>query len=165
VDPANLLPSDVPLWAFVVGVPVLWCGTSFSLSAISGWFRLGQMYKTDLPRSAGAWGTASGWIGMVAYVGCLVVSVDKTGIRLAVWLPLRLCHPPLLLPWRALRIEPPTTRLWGTKLTLTAAGVDTEIKLCGKNMVDGIWGATRTWAPELWTPPARVKPTTQSRRT
>jgi hypothetical protein len=121
------------------------------------------MYKTSLPRSLGAWSMASGWVGMVVYVGCLVVGVDKTGIRISVLFPLRVCHPPLLLPWRALRIEPPSTTFLSTKLVLTAAGVDAEIKLYGRKLVDGIWGATRTWAPELWTPD-RAKPT-RSRRT
>lgn len=37
------------------------------------------------------------------YSNCVTVGVSERGISLALWLPMRLFHPPLLIPWRSVR--------------------------------------------------------------
>lgn len=37
------------------------------------------------------------------YRGCVTIGVSDRGISLAMWAPMRLFHPGLLIPWRAVR--------------------------------------------------------------
>ena len=44
----------------------------------------------------------SGRLGWVNYNSCLTIHSGPEGIRLAVWAPFRLGHPPLFIPWSAM---------------------------------------------------------------
>jgi hypothetical protein len=46
--------------------------------------------------------TAGGFIGVATYESCVNVGVSARGISLALWAPLRLFHPGLLVPWDAI---------------------------------------------------------------
>jgi hypothetical protein len=46
------------------------------------------------------------------YRNCVTIGVSERGISLALWLPMRLFHPPLLIPWRSVRSCEPKTHGW-----------------------------------------------------
>jgi hypothetical protein len=43
------------------------------------------------------------------YQGCVTIGVSERGLSLTIWAPIRLFHPPLLIPWRAVRSCEPKT--------------------------------------------------------
>ncbi len=84
---------------FIVG----WLAISFLLGVISGWHRLGKVYR----RPEGARPTTvaqfqSIHMKLVGYRSCVTVGVDPAGLFLSVYLPFRFGHPPLLVPWDAI---------------------------------------------------------------
>jgi hypothetical protein len=46
------------------------------------------------------------------YHHCVTIGVSDRGISLSLWLPMRLFHPPLLIPWRSVRSCDPKTLAW-----------------------------------------------------
>jgi hypothetical protein len=94
----------------------------------------------------------SGYVGLTSYGSCLIVGVDPTGIRLSILFPFRIGHPPLFLPWRALRIDPPSKWWWRTTLVVKAAQEGVTLRFGGKRVVNGLWEGARKWAPGSCTP-------------
>ena len=74
----------------------------FLLSAMSGWRRLAHQYRAHGPAPASRRYLCWGQMGPVYFRNCLTVGGDERGLYLAVFLPFRLFHPPLLIPWSEL---------------------------------------------------------------
>ena len=49
---------------------------------------------------------------MVTYSGCLTIYTSPTGLHLSVWLPFRLGHSPVFIPWSAVRNAETRKILW-----------------------------------------------------
>jgi hypothetical protein len=43
--------------------------------------------------------------GLAHYRNCLVIGASPTGLYLAVFLPFRLAHPPLFIPWNEVTLS------------------------------------------------------------
>jgi hypothetical protein len=54
--------------------------------------------------------TMNGLLGGVSYKSCVELELNERGMLLTLWAPLRLFHPPMLIPWNAVK-------QWERKLT------------------------------------------------
>ena len=53
------------------------------------------------------------------YHNCVTIGVSDRGISLAIWAPMRLFHPGLLIPWRSVRSAEPKDFMWSKGRTVT----------------------------------------------
>ncbi len=84
---------------------VVWCGTMRLLAWSGGWSRLAAAF----PGQASARGARifHRWIGVgwVDYNGCVNYTADEGGLHIALWPIFNFAHPPLYIPWTAMRAE------------------------------------------------------------
>lgn len=98
------LPVAIAMVVFVA-VAVL---IGSAMAGAGGWRDLAERYPMPaaLPASDERYRftslrTAGGAIGIAIYESCVMVGISSRGISLVLWAPLRLFHPPVLLPWEA----------------------------------------------------------------
>jgi hypothetical protein len=95
-------------WAmFTVYFVTLWLGVSAVLSFIGGWATLAKRFRCANPFTGEGLSFQSGRMGMTNYGRCLTLGASAEGLYLAVMLPFRCCHPPLLIPWNEVSVAPP----------------------------------------------------------
>ncbi|WP_372717288.1 hypothetical protein [Novipirellula sp.] len=94
------------LWyraALLTSIPLVWCGISLVLSWSSGWWVLSQRYAAKPGDGFGDDSNRAymrtGRIGAIQYHSTLNFVADTRGLRISVFLPFRLGHPPLFVPW------------------------------------------------------------------
>lgn len=95
--------------AIVIVFPVffigMWSGIGFLIAAIGGWQGLARKYKTakDTPLDQKFTGE-SGKFGLSNYNYTLTVGFSNNGLFFATNPLFRIGHPPMLIPWSAVRI-------------------------------------------------------------
>ena len=93
-----------PQWFLVVFLGV-WLAVSTILSRVSGWSRLAEQFRSELPASGDSFRFVSGTMGSKLFPAnfnsCLSVSLSPAGLRLSIQFPFRLMNPPLFIPWTA----------------------------------------------------------------
>jgi len=108
-----------PIWlvlaivaGFLVIFPVFWCFVVWLISLIGGWRRLAQVYQTS--ETPGGRGLFAHFVlvGIASYRNTVTVRITPAGLHLAVMPLFRVGHPPLLIPWHALRGGEPTSFRW-----------------------------------------------------
>jgi hypothetical protein len=89
------------LWAlFPVFFAIMWLVICFMLSAMGGWRALAVHYASTFPFPDTRFRFRSAQFGgFVSYGSCLTLGAGPSGLYLAILLPLRLGHPPLLISW------------------------------------------------------------------
>jgi hypothetical protein len=105
--------------AFIALFIVAWLTAGFLVSAIGGWWELGERYRTyeAPPSHVKRW--QSGKMGrMTRYNNALTVGADARGLYLAMPSLFRVGHPPLHIPWHDIATEP-TTSLFGRRIRFT----------------------------------------------
>jgi hypothetical protein len=111
-----------PLW-LLAGFPLyfaaLWCGIIFLLSRVGGWHRLAQSFQATSQPTGRKFSMASASLGGTNYNNCLTTVVANEGFFMQPWLPFRMFHPPLLIPWNAFSPFQERKLLW-SKLYTTA---------------------------------------------
>jgi len=90
----------------------IWCAVSMVLSTIGGWRRLAESFPARRPPSGKRFFMQGGKVGSVSYSGCLTIYTSPEGLYLSVWPMFRLGHPPLLIPWDAIRNATTRRLLW-----------------------------------------------------
>ncbi|MFK7818863.1 MAG: hypothetical protein AB8G99_09095 [Planctomycetaceae bacterium] len=83
-----------------------------------------------------------GDIGWNSYKGITTVGVTREGISLRLMAPFSIFHPPLLVPFRDIRIEPKRWYLLGKTFQLTLTGVTDVQLILHDELVD--WIGLRT---------------------
>ena len=101
-----LLPLIVGVWLVVF--PLFWLGITGLLSIVGGWRDLARSYATDPATFSGirptnATGSLRRALLPVNYSNTLLVYVRSDGLGLATWRIFRFKHPPLFIPWTAVR--------------------------------------------------------------
>jgi hypothetical protein len=81
-----------------------WMGVCWLLGAVAGWRGLASRYRTSEPAPLGA-ESMSGMLGLISYNGVLEVGLAENGLDLRVMKLFRAGHPPLRIPWAAIRVE------------------------------------------------------------
>ncbi|HEX2076673.1 MAG TPA: hypothetical protein VHG08_03160 [Longimicrobium sp.] len=106
------MPRDLLLvLAILVLFPIffvgLWLFVATILSAAGGWGTLAARYPAPPGAVGQAYGNSSGflrrWGLPVNYNYILLVRVGESGIGLETHFPFRFKHPPLFIPWQAVR--------------------------------------------------------------
>ncbi|WP_294221207.1 hypothetical protein [Prosthecobacter sp.] len=97
---------------FPAAFAALWYFVSTVLSHMGGWHRLAQRFRAVRPPAGRRFWMQSMVLGSVSYNGCLTMHASKEGLHLAVWLPFRIAHPPLFLPWSEFRNAILRRSLW-----------------------------------------------------
>lgn len=79
---------------------LFWVGLFHSLAYLSGWRSLAATYPCPSKvegRTVRMGSVVLGsWFG---YNNAVILTANPTGLRMALWLPFRLAHPPIFLPW------------------------------------------------------------------
>jgi hypothetical protein len=84
----------------VASFVVLWCLLCLVVATVGGWLVLSKTYRMAGPFSGRKWRFRRViFRGFVSYFHTITVGASTEGLFLAVLLPLRFCHPPLLIPW------------------------------------------------------------------
>ena len=95
--------------AWLVFFPLLWLGIASLLSVVGGWRELAATYAVDPATFKGDRArTTTGALQRsfmlpVNYSSCLLVYVRDDGVGLHVWRIFSFMHPPLFIPWTAVR--------------------------------------------------------------
>jgi hypothetical protein len=89
----------------------MWCAICLMLSR-GGWRRLAESFPACGQPSGSRFSAQSGKVGAASYNGCLTIYSSHEGLYLSVWLPFRLGHPPLFIPWNAVRNATTQRFLW-----------------------------------------------------
>jgi len=92
--PVEWMPVLVPLF-FVAA----WCLTGFLLAWIGGWAVLARQYPARRGVDGRRFSFRSAKLGGVSYGGCLILTVNAAGLRIAALPLFRSGHPPLFIPW------------------------------------------------------------------
>jgi hypothetical protein len=95
------------LWlipAILVGFAAFWTVLCFVLSRF-GWATLAREYPDRLPVSGKSWRMRSGRVGPNNYSGCLNLTANPEGLRLAVFFLFRPGHAPVFIPWGDMRVS------------------------------------------------------------
>jgi len=90
---------DVPSSAYLLLIPLVWCGLSWLMSRISGWHRLARRFPATRPLDGETAYLRTGRIGAVTYHSCLRFHVTDDGLGIAIAIPFRIGHSPLFIPW------------------------------------------------------------------
>lgn len=82
----------------------LWVGISLLLGLLSGWTTLAGDYRLSKAFVGRKWYFCSAsFRRFVNYGGVLTVGASDKGLYLSLWMPFRIGHPPLLVPWQHVR--------------------------------------------------------------
>jgi hypothetical protein len=107
----------------VIGLVLVFAAMQAALAALAGWRALAARYRTRIPRPRGARCFVNCNVGFLKLRARLTVAATPDGLYLAQFFMLRLFHPPLLIPWSAVRARREETRwfFWkGERLWLEA---------------------------------------------
>lgn len=88
--------------------PVVWCAMCYGLGRFSGWARLAERFQApgrfEGPTSPFCSANMGAGFQPVNYGTCLTLGADASGLYLDVFPLFRVGHPPLLIPWREVRV-------------------------------------------------------------
>lgn len=91
--------------AIILYIGIVWCLAMKFLAWAGGWQRLAKAF----PASGIPEGQKLGlrWIkvGWIDYNGCVSYVVNSAGLHVSLWPLFNLGHPPLFIPWSAMRVE------------------------------------------------------------
>ena len=126
---------------FIVLFPFLfvgmWCAVSLLLSTLGGWRHLAESFPaTDQPRGRRFF-MQSGKVGSVNYGSCLTIYSTPNGLYLSVWFPFRLGHPPLFIPWSAVRHATTHRFLWSETVSFDVGSPSVATLQLSKRIFEG----------------------------
>ena len=91
---------------FPVYFVTLWLVLGTIISYVGGWFSLAKLYRTRLPFNGVTCGMQSGQMRWLAnYNNVLTLGASRDGLYLASMFLFRFMHPPLLVPWSAIKVR------------------------------------------------------------
>ena len=93
------LPVEWIPMLFPVLFVALWCLVGFLLAWIGGWAVLARQYPARPGVDGRRFSFRSARLGGVSYGGCLILTVNAAGLRIAALPLFRSGHPPLFIPW------------------------------------------------------------------
>jgi hypothetical protein len=101
---------------------------------LSGWGRLAELYRTDVPPAEGTFRRQTVRVGPVRFRRSMSVGVSAAGLYLAPSWPFVRQHPPVLIPWEAVSRVDETSFYWRTYKNLhigepeiTAVAVESSV--------------------------------------
>lgn len=113
--------------ALLLSIPVVWCLVCLILSWASGWWVLSKHYsasqadvdflasRTDRRKAF----MRTGMIGPINYHSTLNFVAVPEGLRISVFFPFRLAHPPLFIPWEAFTNRREDSKLFSHRIKMS----------------------------------------------
>ena len=93
---------------FAAFFAAMWVVMALLLSFVGGWMALARNYRLSDTFVGKKWYLCSAsFRRFVSYGGVLTIGANGQGLYLAVWVPLLVAHPPLLVPWHDVRRAKP----------------------------------------------------------
>jgi hypothetical protein len=109
--------------AILIGFPLvfvaMWSFVCWLIALIGGWQRLAHVYPAHGTPVGKRYGGLYGRMGHSSYKGVLNVVVAPEGLHLSTMIFFRPGHPPLLIPWSALRDGEAWPFLWARAIRYT----------------------------------------------
>jgi len=94
------MDESLVIFAAVLGIPAVWAVLMLAISRFGGWGALAEVYTTRDGFQGKRWRFESArFRGLGRYNGCLTFGANPRGLYLATFLPFRIGHPPLFIPW------------------------------------------------------------------
>ena len=87
----------------LVGFVLIWSGVVYLLAWLSGWVRLARLYRVTHRPSGPPMSPWVAMLGPVSYRGALTIQTAPEGLYLSMIVFFRIGHPPLLIPWSAIK--------------------------------------------------------------
>jgi hypothetical protein len=88
---------------FPLGFAAIWSSVCWLLAWIGGWQRLAHYYRCERSPNGQAIGGFWAMLGPVSYRGTLTLQAAPEGLYLSIMVLFRPGHPPLLIPWSAIK--------------------------------------------------------------
>lgn len=99
-----------------------WCAVMILISRLGGWSRLAEDYRADGLSPTQTWGVQSISLRYyTGYNGCITMGSDSAALYLSVWLPFRIGHPNLRIPWGDLSKSATPSRFGVVRLIVSKA--------------------------------------------
>ena len=99
-----------------------WCAVMLLISRIGGWSRLAEYYPNNNLEPTQTWGFESVSLRYyTGYNGCINMGCDSAALYLSVWLPFRIGHPNLRIPWSDLHKSAAPIRFGVVRLIVSKA--------------------------------------------
>ena len=84
----------------------LWSGISLVVSLIGGWSELGRAYRAVVPFEGNRWNFQDAYLRLLtSYRGIVSVGANSEGFYASVFLPFRIGHPSLFVPWQDVSVR------------------------------------------------------------
>jgi hypothetical protein len=131
------IPAPLSIGSFLLFFVGMWCGISLLLSAMGGWRRLAGGFRAGDEPCGKLFFMQSGKVGLVNYSSCLTIHSASNGFYLSVWLPFRLGHPPLFIPWSAIRNFRPRRFLWFERVEFDVGSPNVATLQLSKKIFEG----------------------------
>lgn len=110
-------------------IPALFLGVPAALSFLSGWKQLAERFRLESDFQGRLWKGQSGWMrSFGSYNRCLCIGANEQGLYLALDLPFRLFHPPLIVPWNEVAVRSRKKGIFGSSVDLSL-GRDEQVPL------------------------------------
>ncbi len=95
----GVVMQDLVSFLSSVAFPIAWCAMTWYLARVSGWSELARKYPSQAHPNGESHHFQSGYVGSMSYGFCLTLNVTSEGLGISVFLPLRVGHPPMFIPW------------------------------------------------------------------
>ncbi len=112
----------------------MWCLVCWLISRIGGWSRLAARFPAKDRPSGTRFGMQAGRVGHAKYGGCLTLHTSADGLYLSVWPLFRIGHPPLFIPWNAIRNASIRRFLWTERVVFEVRAGDGIIMQLPRNV-------------------------------
>jgi hypothetical protein len=119
--PINLTGRMVLMMLAFAGVAIVWGSWTAGAAwrALSSRYRIpGLRFTPDQRFRFVSLRTMDGLIGGANYRSCAEVELNERGLLLSMWAPFRLFHPPMLIPWDAVKQWERKLTPWGDAVRL-----------------------------------------------
>jgi hypothetical protein len=125
------MDAYAPLLALIAlpALPLFWCAVVLLLSRVGGWHRLHEEFPERGDPAAIGYRGVSGRVGLVSYNQSLRVAATGDGLHLAVPSLFRPGHPPLFIPWRAMRRRERLRLLWQDSVRVEIGSTGVKLQL------------------------------------
>jgi hypothetical protein len=128
----------IPCILMPIYLLTIWFGSLYMLARQSGWTELAQKYRCNSPYD----GTKRGWqwgrFNWIAYKGCLWLGMNAQGLYIEIGPGpfFNSFHPPLLIPWNAIKSVRECKYWWMRVLEFKLNDSDVKIQLRAKFLAE-----------------------------
>jgi hypothetical protein len=111
------MPTMIAIGALLLFVG-FWCLVMTAIAHLGGWAAIANQYPATGTLTGKTFWLQCGRFNWCDYNGCLTIRMSEQGLTLSMLLPFCPGHPPIFLPWSALKVIEVTDRWYGRYVTV-----------------------------------------------